>query len=156
DKKTETSLLRGSIEVTIKNRPNDKIILSPSEKLVVENSVVTAKETAQSQTGAGVPEVAINTLMAVNTLKYAEADSSVLETQWKDNKLVFHDETFEEVAIMMKRWYDVDIEISDSRLRQKRLTGSFERETIDQALEALRISLPFRYEKKDDKIIIHR
>ncbi len=40
DKQTETSLIHGSIEVTIKNRPNDKIILSPSEKLIVENSIL--------------------------------------------------------------------------------------------------------------------
>ena len=44
DKQTETSLIRGSIEVTIKNRPNDKIILSPNEKLIVENNEVVSRK----------------------------------------------------------------------------------------------------------------
>jgi transmembrane sensor len=155
DKKTETSLLRGSIEVTIKNRPNDKIILSPSEKLVVENSIVIDK-IIPAQEGIEITEVAMNTLMAINKLKYGPEDSSVAETQWVDNKLVFRDESFEELAIRMQRWYDVQVEISDPVLREKRLTGSFEKETIDQALEALKISIPFRHEKKGNKLIIHR
>jgi transmembrane sensor len=154
DKKTETSLLHGSIEVTIKNRPNDKIILSPSEKLVVENSVIADK--IMSNKMAEPHSVAINTLMSVNKLKYGPLDSSVAETQWVDNKLVFRDESFEELAIRMERWYDVKIEIDQPELREKRLTGSFEKETIDQALEALKISIPFRHEKKGNKLIIHR
>ncbi len=155
DKRTETSLLRGSIEVTIKNRPNDKIILSPSEKLVVENNVVIDK-VIPSKEAARTPEVAINTLMSVNKLKYGEADSSVMETQWVDNKLVFRDESFDELALRMQRWYDVQIEISDPKLQQKRFSASFKNETIEQALDALKESTPFRYEKTGNKIIIHR
>jgi transmembrane sensor len=155
DKKTETSLLRGSIEVTIRNRPNDKIILSPSEKLVVENSVVIDKVISHKE-GVEIPEVAMNTLMAINKLKYGPEDSSVAETQWTDNKLVFRDESFEELAIRMERWYDVQVKIIDPQLQEKRLTGSFDKETIDQALEALKISIPFHHEKKGNKIIIHR
>ncbi len=37
DKTTEATLLRGSIEVSIKDRPNETIILKPDEKLVVAN-----------------------------------------------------------------------------------------------------------------------
>ncbi|HEX2628506.1 MAG TPA: FecR family protein [Chitinophagaceae bacterium] len=155
DKRTETSLIHGSIEVTMKNRPNDKIILAPSEKLVVENNTVVDK-TVTTTKGTEIPEVSINTLMSVNKLRYNEADSSVAETGWVDNKLVFRDESFEDLVRKMERWYDVDIEISDARLREKRLNGTFEKETIDQALEALKILSPFRYEQTGNKIIIHR
>ena len=37
EKNTETSLIRGSIEVTFKNRPSEKIILKPNEKLITAN-----------------------------------------------------------------------------------------------------------------------
>lgn len=153
DKQTETSLIRGSIEVTIKNRPNDKIILSPNEKLIVENdeiSKVTQRPSVAPQTAPLPP------MVSINKLKYSEVDSTIAETQWVNNKLVFRDESFADLAVRMERWYDVQIEISDPGLRQARLNGIFEKETIVQALEALRFSLPFRYEQNGNNIIIHR
>lgn len=157
DKQTEASLIRGSIEVTIKSRPNDKIILSPSEKLVVENEVP-KPEIKERRTGnierTQLP--VISTLMSVNKLKYSPVDSTVAETQWVNNKLVFRDESFSELAVRMERWYDVDIEITDANVADERLNGIFETETIIQALEALKESIPFKYEKAGNKIIIHR
>lgn len=155
DKQTETSLIRGSIEVTIKNRPNDKIILSPSEKLVVENSAVTGPAHA-AKNDKTVSPLTINTLVAINKLKYNPVDSTVAETQWIDNKFVFRDESFSELIVRMERWYDVQIDIDDAALQQKRFSGIFEQETIAQALEALKITVPFKYEQNGNKIIIHR
>lgn len=161
DKHTETSLIRGSIEVTIRSRPNDKIILSPSEKLVVENDIATVESTEKNQhrkTGniARTELPGINTLMAVNKLKYSPKDSSVAEIQWVNNKLVFRDEAFSELAVKMERWYDVQIDITDPRIAEERLNGIFESETIVQALEALKEFIPFQYERTGNKIIIHR
>lgn len=155
DKHTETSLIRGSVEVTIKNRPNDKIILSPSEKLVVENDAIVKKgKVAESKYSTSA--AAIKTLMSVNKLKYSPADSTVAETEWIKNRLVFRDESLAELAVRMERWYDVSIDITDEGLQQKRVTGIFENETIDQALGALKIFIPFKYEQTGNKIIIHR
>ena len=157
DKKTETSLIHGSIEVTIKDRPNDKIILSPSEKLVVENSLVLRQEEVKVKENAvEISGADISTLVSINKLKYNPTDSSVVETQWIDNKLVFRDESFDELARRMERWYDVDIDITESRLRARRFSGIFTNETIEQALEALKITVPFEHEQTGNKIIIHR
>lgn len=150
DKQTETSLIRGSIEVTIKNRPNNKIILSPNEKLIVENEDIIRKETEKNEEKNSSPAISIN------KLKRSGADSTVAETQWVENKLVFNDESFADVVIRMERWYDVEIELNDPKLQQKRLTGNFEKETIDQALEALQLTIPFKHEQTGNKIIIHR
>jgi transmembrane sensor len=155
DKQTETSLIRGSIEVTIRNRPNDKIILAPSEKLIVENNEVLQKEKAKTTTVKAVP-IIVAPLVSINKLKYSQVDSTVAETQWVYNKLVFRDESFADLAVKMERWYDVSIEINDPVLKQARLNGIFEKETIIQALEALRISLPFKYDQNGNNIIIHR
>ncbi len=153
DKQTETSLIRGSIEVTIKNRPNDKIMLSPSEKLIVENNLLKEKinGTINAVTKEPVPP-----LVSINKLKYSAVDSTVAEMQWINNKLIFREETFADLVVKMERWYDVTIEINDPKLKQARLNGIFESETIIQALEALQISIPFRYEQTGNKIIIHQ
>lgn len=148
DRQTETSLIRGSIEVTIKNRPDNKIILSPNEKLIVENESFIIKKNEFNKTAQPA--------ISISTLRHNPVDSTVAETQWVVNKLVFNNESFAEVAVKMERWYDVEIELNDPQLLQKRLTGNFEKETIEQALEALKISIPFKHEQTGSKIIIHR
>jgi len=147
DRQTETSLIRGSIEVTIKNRPDNKIILSPDEKLVVQNESFSTSKNKLTQTAQPA--------ISISTLRHNPDDSTVAETQWVENKLVFNDESFAEVAVRMERWYDVEIELNDPQLLPKRLTGNFEKETIEQALEALKISIPFKHEHTGSKIIIH-
>jgi len=149
DKSTEASLIRGSIAVTIRNRAKDRITLRPDEKLVVDNGI-TRLETIPPA-GAGT-----QTLVAVNKLAYNLADSTLDETQWMHNKLVFRNESFPEVAARMERWYGVTIDIRDPQLQEKRLTGSFEHETIEQAMEALIITTPFRFRKTGDSIVIYR
>lgn len=158
DKQTETSLIHGSIEVTISNRPNDKIILSPSEKLIVENtfSKFNEKEKEKLPEITGKPTHDIVNLMALKKLEYNANDSTIAETEWVNNKLIFRSEPFIDLAVRMERWYNVSIEIKDSKLEQEKLNGTLENETITQALEALKISTPFEYEKKGNKIIIHR
>lgn len=152
DKKTETSLIRGSIEVTIRNRPSDKIILSPSEKLVVEHQPV-------MPAGEALPgrlDKQSAPLIAVNKLQYNPADSSVAETEWIHNRLVFRDESLGELALRMERWYNRTISIEDAELRNTRVSGIFETETLEEALQALQISVRFAYETEGKNIIIHR
>lgn len=160
DNRTETSLIRGRVEVTIKSRPNDKIILTPNEKLVVENNEVVEREKKETKV-AKEETISPNSmfpLMSIDKLKYSVVDSSLAETSWINNKLIFRDESFEDLAVQMERWYNVSIEIKDPALRQKKLNGIFETETIDEALGELKemIPIPFKYDHTGNKIIIHR
>ncbi|MET0466003.1 MAG: FecR domain-containing protein [Chitinophagaceae bacterium] len=152
DKTTETSLIRGSLEVSIKSRPLDKIILASNEKLVVENKKDTAKTAWKADDEMDPP------LMTLNQLKRNSRDSSINEMQWTENKLVFDNEPFADIAVKMERWFAVEIEISDWALQQKRLTGTFERESVEQALEGLAYAstTPFIFKRSGNKIIIHR
>lgn len=157
DKQTETSLIRGSIEVTIKNRPNDKIILSPNEKLIVENNEVVNRKTKAIPV-AGRTELIADTVppqVSVNKLIYNPSDNSIVETAWVNNRLVFRDESFEEVALKMERWYNAEIEIQGEELKQLRLNGIFMNETVSQALDALKISFSFKYRQEGQKFIIY-
>ncbi|MFT3843851.1 MAG: FecR family protein [Lacibacter sp.] len=147
DRTTETSLIRGIIEVTIKNRPNDKIILSPNEKLIVENNP--AEKRKLTSTGRAEPVVSIN------PIKPSKKDSTITEIQWVQNKLVFDDEPLREIALKMERWYNVKIEIQSEKLMDKRISGSFINENIDQAMEALSITGKFHYKRTGETIIIN-
>jgi transmembrane sensor len=154
EKTTETSLIRGSVEVTLKDR-QEKIMMKPNEKLIINNdevkqTVEPAKPIIASQKAAVLKERPIIELR--NHLTLYPADNSIVETAWKENRLVFSSETLEEIALKMERWYGVTIIIASEKLKKELLTGAFEKETIYQALDALQLTTPFTY--KMDKNVI--
>lgn len=145
DETIETTLLRGSIEVVKKNDPAaPKVILRPHEKLVYNKEELMDKDVIADKTlpAATTP---LQAGIFVTMLPQNKPDSIIKETSWLYNKLNFDGDSFEELAIKMERWYDVKIMINNERLKHTRLKGSFEGETVRQALEALRIITPFEY-----------
>jgi ferric-dicitrate binding protein FerR (iron transport regulator) len=73
-------------------------------------------------------------------------------TLWKDNKLVFNDETFESLVIKIERWCNVKIIIQGEKLKQYRFSGTFENETVEQALNVPQITTKFQYTLKQNII----
>lgn len=151
DRQTETSLVRGKVEVLIHNRPDEKIILRPNEKLVVLNEEVQPARPSDKPSA-----VKDQPIVSLSKLTYTQNDSTLIETAWVQNKLVFDNESFENVAAKMERWYNVQFEFSDVQKKQLRFTGTFENETIQQALDYMTITAPFRYSMQGNKVIIGR
>lgn len=150
---TEASLIHGKIEVSVKSRDQEKFILHPNEKIVVKNdSVAIAKPASAEPATHQLPEPVI----AIQHLTYQQKDSVILETSWVDNKLIFQDESFEDLAKKMERWYGVSIQFKDRSLQQERFNGSFTTETVAQALSALKIAEPFNFRIDHNIITISR
>lgn len=156
EKTTETSLIRGSIEVTLKDR-QEKIRLKPNEKLVVSDAVAAEElSVKQAESSPGKEKKPRKPLISLSSLTLLPADNTIIETAWVMNRLVFSSETFEEVALKMERWYNVKISFSDESLKSATLTGNFEKETLGEALSALQLVTPFSYSIKNDLIVINR
>jgi transmembrane sensor len=161
DKTTETSLVRGSIEITLKDR-QEKIMMKPNEKLVLNNDETTAiKNTVTVNKDALQKTTALRTntekpIISLGHLTVFPADNTVIETAWVQNRLVFSSETFEEIALKMERWYNVKIAFMDELIKTEHLTGNFEKETITEALNALQLTTKFFYSIKNDNIIINK
>ncbi len=146
DATTETSLIRGQVEVTINRRPGAPFVLKPNEKLVVAN--------ARPVQDTSLPAASGGELVTLSTLK-PFAPQVLPETSWVDSKLVFRDETFEEVARKLERWYGVTINILAPDLKGVRLTGVFEKESLQEALQALQIIEPFAFTTNGANITIN-
>lgn len=155
EKTTETSLVRGSVEITLKDR-QEKIMLKPNEKLVINNDDAGRK--SPDEIAAVKPAVRKNgkPIISVSHLTLLPADNTVIETAWVQNRLVFSGESFEEVALKMERWYNIKIDFADVNLMDEKLTGNFERETVVEALNALRLVSSFTYTIKSDKVTIFK
>jgi transmembrane sensor len=149
EKNTETSLIRGSVEVSFRNNPDKKVVLKPNEKLVVKNDSLLVEHTITPAVGGK------NTpIMTLTTVRLSESDSAAVETLWTKNKLAFEDETLEQVARKLEHWYDVKVTINSEYLKNTEYTAVFDDESLPEVLYALQLSGNFRYQIKKKEIII--
>ncbi len=156
EKNTETSLIRGSIEVTFKNRPAEKIILKPNEKLVTANDEDILPQAAPARHIPVAKIIRQEPIVAVSHLTYQPADSTVVETSWMEGKLIFRSESFEDLAVRMERWFGISIQFASNELKDKKFTGIFENETIEQAFAALQLTAPFKYSINKKEVFISK
>lgn len=148
EKRTETTLIRGSVEVSLKKKEGKKIILTPNDKLVVPNSYV---QSAPEKEKLKQPDSEAIQLLTIK----ANIVDSVKETQWTKNRLVFEKETFSDIIPVLERWYDVKIDLKKSALSGKTFSGTFENDSLEDVLESFKFSLGFNYAVQKNKIIIY-
>ncbi len=134
---TQAVLLRGSIEIVFKRNNKERIFLKPNEKVIVRNDY--SKETAISKQTVNIPKITI-----VNVLP-DKIDSTTPETQWLKNRLLFDQDRLADIVPVLEKWYGVTIEVKDSSLLQRRLSGRFENEGLKEVLESFKLAMKFQY-----------
>jgi ferric-dicitrate binding protein FerR (iron transport regulator) len=154
DASMETTLIRGQIAVTFNGKNDEPIILLPSQKLVVSRNPV---NNDSAHAVAPTTGKAVKTGPSLTTLTYYKPqDTTVVETSWLQNKLVFKNEDFVSIAQEMERWYNTNIRFENDAVKQLTFTGKFDRETIEEALRALQLSDGgFTFKKDTSGIIIY-
>lgn len=162
----ETTLVNGSISISGKvgNKVIAKpILLKPKEqaKLIKSEGRFDVEDTGrlaekQEKSESNEKDAKIQTTVIQPRLNISENIDVDKFVSWKDNKLIFRNEPLESLAKKLERWYDVKIMINDSELKCSRYTGTFENETIEQAIYALSTSLPFKYKMEKNHIEIFR
>jgi transmembrane sensor len=155
EKTIETALIRGSVEVTLHNSPDNKIVLKPDQKLIVKNdnaTVVSNKPAlADSLTNGSGNEL----MMTLSKIHPYKGDTTAhYETLWVKNKLAFENETFDRILPELERWYNVSIVLKNETLKGLHFTGVFENKSLADVMEALSLARGFRYEIKGTEVII--
>ncbi|MBO9728734.1 MAG: FecR family protein [Chitinophaga sp.] len=133
DTRSEVTVIGGKVQVIMRNSPEKKVILLPHEKLVL----------AVKPNTTAAPQAHVN--FQVQGLAGTADTSLVMETAWRDQKLAFMNETFEEVARKMERQFNVTISFEDENMKREILSGVFEKENINKALQLLQMITPFHY-----------
>ena len=167
DRNVETTLIKGSVVFTQRDDNNNvlkEINLAPKEKVtydkVVQNMIVTKFIVPDSSAIAASPNMVSKIVKVKNNDNKEEVDNSDhLDelTSWKDDALVFDNDSFEDIAIKMERWFGIPISIKDDNLKEERFTGKFiNKESVYQILDIINRSEPIQYTKKNNGIIISR
>lgn len=145
DRESETTLIKGSIELTINDRSDQKFLLKPSEKLALVKNNKKASENNSS-----------SVLMIDNISPVKLGDKEYIEeTSWTENKFVFENESFEDLIPKLERWYNVKIILNDPTIKSYRFTGIFIKENIIQALEAMQLIKSFHYKLNENEVRIY-
>ncbi len=111
----EVVLLQGKVEFYHNNLP-EKVILSPSQKMVFKDGKVDLSMTDPSKYKA-----------------------------WTDGKLVFRGDNMEDVARRIERWYNVKVILADQDLEKYSFRGTFEDDSLEEVLRLLSLTSPIGY-----------
>jgi len=85
-------------------------------------------------------------------MKLIEVSDLLPETEWKDGRLVFRNQSLGELEQKLERWFDVEIEFSDELVKARRFTGILEHESILEVVLYFGHSKYVEYRIKDNII----
>src|SRR5688572_908023 len=153
EKFAEAALIKGSIEVTLKDR-DQKITLNPNEKISVANEEPKAETKPEKINLVKSNPVRIPQFV-VNEIKPNPVYNIIGEIAWTQNKLYFEDETLEDIVLMMERWFGKKVTIANESLKTVHYTGNFENETMEEVLSYLKLSKSFNFRLGNDNVVIY-
>ena len=155
EKTAEASLIRGMIEVTLKDRKDQKIILNSNEKISVGNDKIEPAVAKPGKTSVIKNNVGSISQFAIEELKPNPTYNIIPEIAWTQNKLFFEDESLEDIGLRMERWFGKKVVITNQALKNLRYYGNFENETMEEVLSYLKLSKPFNFKFEHDTVVIY-
>ena len=89
------------------------------------------------------------------SIQVQKVDTEIYSS-WTDNKLIFRNESLKDVVERLERWYNIEIELDDQFISDKKLTATIEYESITEVMDLLEItlSLKYEYDKNERKLIV--
>lgn len=154
DKTIETTLIEGAVKI-LPTRTNIKLqetLLKPNEKATFDK---------EGKTMVLVNLISTTEKSPKKDSKIEKIDDIEAEVEpiisWKDDKLIFKDESLAEIALKIERWFGVDVEFdaSDKKFNSYRYTGKFVyNESIERVMEVISVTTPLHYELDQNKLII--
>jgi ferric-dicitrate binding protein FerR (iron transport regulator) len=148
DKTIETTLLKGKVQVELNNNPEKTIILLPNEKLMVTNNI---SQTRLQSKGNNVPKIEYQ----VTTLPMVKPEE-IKETAWIDNKILFTNELFEDVAKQIERKYNVQVIFEDQALKTEQISGLLDKESLQEAMQIIEQTTPFKFRMEGKNIYLSK
>lgn len=75
---------------------------------------------------------------------------------WRDNQLIFDNETFEQITLILERRFDVKFSIHDNSIKKRKFKGDFvNNETLEEILKIMNTNKILTYKIKGDTVNIY-
>ncbi len=134
NQQVQIALVRGVITVSERDHPQNKVWLKPQNKVIFSQ--------AQGLLSSRMDVMQIN------------EQALFKETGWTTDTLIFQKEKLSDLVLKLEKKYDVKIDVQSEKLKEKRFSGTFTDETIQEVMEALKLSYPLTYSIRPRLVII--
>jgi transmembrane sensor len=140
----EAALLTGSIELTLRSDKQHKILLKPSDKIIVKKY---AEGDSAILTSGPDKKIELTSIKV--------QDSVIVETSWLNDKMAFYDKPFSDIALDLERQFDVHIEFKNKAVSGYKYTGVYDEDNAAGILKILQMIKPFHYTINNKQITIY-
>ncbi|HEX2394811.1 MAG TPA: FecR family protein [Bacteroidales bacterium] len=150
-----TILEEGKIDIHIREnkKGTGEIVLLPNEKFIYQK----LSGSFEKQSGQNAKKNESLKALRKKTFPAGIIEKNInteLYTSWKDKRWIIQGETLDNLAPMLERKYNIQIEFRDDILKYYSFTGTIENETIEQILHAIKHTAPIDFELKRDTVIL--
>lgn len=76
------------------------------------------------------------------------------DVAWMSGRLVFREAPMTQVVSSVKRWYGIELKLSEPKLADRRITATFDNETPEAVLDILRLVLGADIQRRGDTAIV--
>ncbi len=125
--------------INYKDDPRNSVVLESGKVNLLNETLRKEKKIAEMTPGQialfDKKETKI-TITSVNTNKYSS---------WIDGRLIFEEDSMDEVVNKLNHWFNVNIEIRDPEINTYVYTATFQNESLEQILDLLKLSAPIDY-----------
>lgn len=75
---------------------------------------------------------------------------------WRDNALAFNGETLSEIAVLLNRIYDVNIQFVSEEIKDYKFYGVIKNNSLENVIELISLTVPIIYEIQQDTIVLSK
>lgn len=152
EKTISATLEEGRIDIGVGGLTDkdQRVLLKPRDKFIyhkvtreTEKYTESPDDNIKTESSPRVKPKGISLLSNVRTELY---------TSWKDPRWIIFREPLNTLAPMIERRYNLKIIFDNEQLRKYKFTGIVENETVDQILNALKLTAPINYTITKDTI----
>jgi ferric-dicitrate binding protein FerR (iron transport regulator) len=147
DMTIETTLVEGSVRIeTNKNsktksepvvlKPNQKAMFHKSGQLVSINDFDATRNSEENKD---------NKLLSFKKVEVLENVNTDMSTSWKDRRWMVQGVNLGDFVVNIERRYGMKFIFADEELKNYKISATFEEETIEQLLNAIRLTVPMDY-----------
>jgi len=153
DKNVETTLYRGSVEVSRqKDSSKHAIKLIPNHTLVFPKQAANEAPKLSEEKRPLAKEIPVRPI--ITPIDSTKKENERIETAWVYSRLEFRVVRFEEVAKKLERWYNIAIIFKDEKVKNLNVYATFKNETVEEAFAALKVGFPIKYKINNHEVYV--
>lgn len=123
--------------------------------LVTQGAVLLYAATESAQRGTLLREGDRGTLKPDGSVVAERAAATDADLAWMRGHLAYREARLDEVRDDLRRWYGVELRVSDPTLWTRRVTATFTDESVAEVLEALALMLGGSVALRGDTAVVH-